>query len=93
MINISYLKSLEFTSRLIPESARWLLMKGRTEEAKKVLSTTLRKSKVHISDKDLNELLFEKQETSASVGKKATLLDLVRHPRLRWISLLLLLNW
>lgn len=77
----------------IPESARWLLMKGRAQEAKDLLQRASKENGVEIPREALDTLLSNNSEDSTPDSKKASLFDLFRYPNLRRKSLLLFFNW
>ncbi|KAL2740338.1 organic cation transporter protein [Vespula squamosa] len=77
----------------IPESARWLLMKGRAEEAKDILQRASKENGMEIPREALNTLLSNNSDDSMPDSKKASLFDLFRYPNLRRKSMLLFFNW
>ncbi|XP_043286002.1 organic cation transporter protein [Venturia canescens] len=79
---------------IIPESARWLLTKGRTEEAKDILHKASKENGVEIPRDSLETLLSDNTdgETAPDI-RKPSLLDLFRYPNLRRKSMLLFFNW
>uniref|UniRef100_A0A6P7G0L1 Organic cation transporter protein-like n=1 Tax=Diabrotica virgifera virgifera TaxID=50390 RepID=A0A6P7G0L1_DIAVI len=78
----------------IPESARWLLTKNRTEEAKKLIQEAAKYNKVEISDETLNELLVTSQDTNNSnKGTKTSVLDVFKYPNMRKKSLIIFFDW
>ncbi|XP_015189080.1 PREDICTED: organic cation transporter protein [Polistes dominula] len=77
----------------IPESARWLLMKGRAEEAKDILQCASKENGMEIPREALDTLLSNNNEDSMPDSKKASLFDLFRYPNLRRKSILLFFNW
>ncbi|XP_035731307.1 organic cation transporter protein-like [Vespa mandarinia] len=77
----------------IPESARWLLMKGRAEEAKDILQRASKENGMEIPREALDTLLSNNSDDSMPDSKKASLFDLFRYPNLRRKSMLLFFNW
>ncbi|XP_047346663.1 organic cation transporter protein [Vespa velutina] len=77
----------------IPESARWLLMKGRAEEAKDILQLASKENGMEIPREALDTLLSNNSDDSMPDSKKASLFDLFRYPNLRRKSMLLFFNW
>ncbi|XP_076242399.1 organic cation transporter isoform X1 [Calliopsis andreniformis] len=77
----------------IPESARWLLTKGRTQEAKDLLQSASLENGVEMPREALDALLSNNSDESAPDYKKPSLFDLFRYPNLRRKSILLFFNW
>ncbi|XP_043470044.1 organic cation transporter protein-like [Leptopilina heterotoma] len=77
----------------IPESCRWLLTKGRKEEAKALLHKAAKANGVDISDDTMEALLSQKETESKNSEAKSSALDLIRYPNLRRKTLLLCFNW
>ncbi|XP_053970252.1 organic cation transporter protein [Hylaeus volcanicus] len=77
----------------IPESARWLLTKGRVQEAKDLLQGASLENGVEMPIEVLDSLLNNNSEESAPDYKKPSLFDLFRYPNLRRKSILLFFNW
>ncbi|KAG7207391.1 hypothetical protein KM043_009046 [Ampulex compressa] len=77
----------------IPESARWLLTKGRTQEAKDLLQRAALENGVDIPRDALDSLLNNNSNDSKPDIKKPSLFDLFRYPNLRRKSILLFFNW
>ncbi|XP_004614679.2 solute carrier family 22 member 13 [Sorex araneus] len=71
----------------LPESARWLLTRGRVEEAKRVIQKAAAVNRRKISPELLDQLVPEK------TGPRGNALDLFRHPQLRKITLILFCVW
>ncbi|XP_067010714.1 organic cation transporter protein [Anabrus simplex] len=70
----------------IPESARWLITKGRSEEARKVLLKAADENKVIIPKGLLDDVVkqtYKNEETQAITQRSTSLVDLVRYPNLR----------
>lgn len=71
----------------LPESARWLLTRGRVEEAKRGLQKAAAVNKRKVSPELLSQLVPEK------TGPSGNALDLFRHPQLRKVTLILFSIW
>ncbi|NXG51450.1 S22AD protein, partial [Psilopogon haemacephalus] len=76
-----------FYFQMLPESARWLVTKGRIEEAKKVLQKAASCNKCTIPAELLEQLKPVKQTKSGSV------LDLFRKKHLRKVTLIMSCAW
>ncbi|XP_027589231.1 solute carrier family 22 member 13-like isoform X1 [Pipra filicauda] len=72
---------------VLPESARWLVTKGRIEEAKKLLQKAAATNKRSLPEGLLEQLKPEKQIKSGS------LLDLFRKKHLRKVTLIMSCAW
>ncbi|XP_017944704.1 solute carrier family 22 member 13 [Manacus vitellinus] len=72
---------------VLPESARWLVTKGRMEEAKKLLQKAAATNKRSLPEGLLEQLKPEKQIKSGS------LLDLFRKKHLRKVTLIMSCAW
>ncbi|CAM9241400.1 unnamed protein product [Bubo scandiacus] len=79
--------ALFFYIWVLPESARWLVTKGRIEEAKKVLQKAASINKRTIPPGLLEQLKPETQTKSGSA------LDLFRKKHLRKVTLIMLCTW
>lgn len=79
--------------RFIPESARWLLTKGRHQEAKDLLQRASLENGVEMPDEMLDTLLNNNSEDSKPDMRKPSLFDLFRYPNLRRKSIVLFFNW
>ncbi|KAM5281096.1 solute carrier family 22 member 13 [Ctenodactylus gundi] len=71
----------------LPESARWLLTKGRIEEAKGLIQRAASVNKREISAGLLSQLVPEE------TGPSGSAVDLFRHPHLRKVTLILICVW
>ena len=72
----------------LPESPRWLLTKGRIEEAKKVLIAGARRNNLRVDEKSV---VLRKPATGTT--KKGTVMDIMRYPTLRKKTLIMYFNW
>ncbi|XP_023557969.1 solute carrier family 22 member 13-like [Octodon degus] len=72
---------------LLPESARWLLIQGKIEEAKQLVMKAASVNRCKLSPEILNQLVPEEQ------GHKGNFLDLFKHPHLRKVTLILTCVW
>ncbi|XP_073078764.1 solute carrier family 22 member 13 isoform X3 [Manis javanica] len=71
----------------LPESARWLLARGRVEEAKQVIQKAASVNGRKLSPELLGQLVRE------DTGPLGNALDLIRHPQLRKVTLILSYVW
>uniref|UniRef100_A0A674J144 Major facilitator superfamily (MFS) profile domain-containing protein n=1 Tax=Terrapene triunguis TaxID=2587831 RepID=A0A674J144_9SAUR len=72
---------------VLPESARWLAMKGKIEEAKKLLQKAASVNKQSIPPELLDQMTPEKK------GQSGNILDLFRKPHLRKSTLIMFYAW
>ncbi|XP_039610118.1 solute carrier family 22 member 13b [Polypterus senegalus] len=72
---------------ILPESARWLLTQGRTEEAKKIIANA-----AHVNKRKVPYELLEKMEVEKS-SRSGSMLDLFRISRLRKMTLIMCYVW
>ncbi|XP_069673393.1 organic cation transporter protein isoform X2 [Periplaneta americana] len=87
----------------VPESARWLITKGRGAEAKELLIKAAKENKVTIPEDILDNLLPRPDETDPNqqasqdkcktAEKKSSLFDLFRYPNLRKKTIVILFSW
>lgn len=75
--------------RFVPESASWLLTRGRNEAAVRYLQRVAFFNKRHIPE----NLELKAERGTMEESKKVTFLDLFRTPRIRKHSLLMLCAW
>ncbi|XP_026848874.1 organic cation transporter protein [Drosophila persimilis] len=83
---------------IIPESARWLLLKGRKEEAFVIIEKAAKENRVEIPSEIYEQLVEEvaekkKQDELTASQPAATVFDLLRHPNLRRKTLLIFFDW
>lgn len=82
-----------FCFRFVPESARWLITKGRHEEAKKIIFKAAKVNKVTLTDDMLDDLLNTEKNAQQQKGQQPSFLDLMRNSNLRKKSLNLFFCW
>merc|ERR1719385_282213 len=70
-----------------PESPRWLIARGRMDDAKAVLSVA---SKMNGKPVEPEQIVLTKPSASAAAG---SFLDIMRHPTLRIHTLIMYFNW
>ncbi|XP_017047182.1 organic cation transporter protein [Drosophila ficusphila] len=83
---------------IIPESARWLLLKGRQEEAFVIIEKAAKENKVKIPNEIYDQLVEEvaekkRQDALTASQPAATVFDLLRYPNLRRKTLLIFFDW
>ncbi|XP_032266103.1 solute carrier family 22 member 7 isoform X1 [Phoca vitulina] len=77
----------------VPESARWLLTRGRVEEAHRYLLRCARLNGRPMGEDSLSREALNKVATRERVVQRPSYLDLFRTPRLRHISLCCMVMW
>ncbi|XP_016952790.1 organic cation transporter protein [Drosophila biarmipes] len=83
---------------IIPESARWLLLKGRQEQAFVIIKKAAKENRVQIPNEIYDQLVDEvaekkKQDELTANQPAATVFDLLRFPNLRRKTLLIFFDW
>nr|XP_034985386.1 solute carrier family 22 member 13-like [Zootoca vivipara] len=79
--------ALFFYIWVLPKSARWLVTKGKVEEAKKELRKAASINKRAISEELLNQLTPEEKVKSGNI------LDIFKKPHLRILTLIMVIVW
>ncbi|XP_072319962.1 solute carrier family 22 member 7a [Eucyclogobius newberryi] len=77
----------------LPESARWLLVNGKTKEARKFLVRCAKMNGKNEQNSKLDPEVLAKVGVSEGMRKTYTYLDLVKTPQLRKITLFSGLSW
>uniref|UniRef100_A0A183FQU4 MFS domain-containing protein n=1 Tax=Heligmosomoides polygyrus TaxID=6339 RepID=A0A183FQU4_HELPZ len=77
------------TSRVVPESARWLVTKERYEEADVILNKAARFNRTYVPEKWWEQL----QQTQYSKYQSFGVIDLVRTPKMRIRTLVCFFLW
>ncbi|KAH8381366.1 hypothetical protein KR093_003477 [Drosophila rubida] len=82
----------------VPESARWLLFKGRSDEAFVIIEKAAKENRVEIPSEIYAQLVEEaaekkKKDAQAATEPSASVLDLLRYPNLRRKTLLIFFDW
>ncbi|KAH8342588.1 hypothetical protein KR067_006205, partial [Drosophila pandora] len=83
---------------IVPESARWLLLKGRKDEAFVIIEKAAKENRVEIPNAIYEQLVDEvaekkKQDELTASQPAATVFDLLRYPNLRRKTLLIFFDW
>ncbi|XP_017856298.1 PREDICTED: organic cation transporter protein [Drosophila arizonae] len=83
---------------IVPESARWLLSKGRKDEAFVIIEKAARVNGVEIPSEIYAQLVDEAEEINrknalAAAQPAASVFDLLRYPNLRRKTLLIFFDW
>ncbi|CAK8691148.1 unnamed protein product [Clavelina lepadiformis] len=83
----------------IPESPRWLLRMGKTEEARKVLARYAKSKNKELTDEKWNSIVeFEEKKRALSeekqeAAKRVRVWDLFRRPLMRLMSFNVMISW
>ena len=80
-----------FKRRLLPESGRWLLSKGRQEEAKDVLEFTAKRNGIGYPVEMIRRLAND--ESADANAKQANILDLLRDVNMARLSIIIWFGW
>jgi len=80
---------------IAPESVRWLVARGRLDEARRLIYKAANRNKVTISETLIRqmELTIQQEATVVNLEKTYTVIDLFRFPSLRAKTLILMLCW
>ncbi|XP_064550514.1 organic cation transporter protein-like [Drosophila montana] len=83
---------------IVPESARWLLSKGRKEEAFVIIEKAAKVNRVEIPSEIYDQLIEEaaekkRKEELAAAEPSASVFDLLRYPNLRRKTMLIFFDW
>lgn len=84
------LKPLLNVSRFLPESVRWLLARGRRDEAKSILKNVALENKVTISDQIYERLSTEDPEAET---KSTSIFEIFKYPRLGLRAVNIFFSW
>lgn len=76
----------------LPECPRWLLTKGRTNEAKKILENAIRING-KIGSQELQLMDSNDTENEQETKEESTIFDLIKTPNMRKITLIQWFNW
>lgn len=78
--------------RSISESPRWLLTKGRVQEAKDILRKVFSENGINLSADKLDSLLSSESKCKPAI-EETSVFDLLKYPNLRKKSLVLFFIW
>ncbi|XP_066905698.1 carcinine transporter [Halyomorpha halys] len=82
------------TPYLVPESARWLVSQGKTEKAIQIMKKFEKINKTKVDPKIYTEFAAACEKTVAEEKQETySVLDLFKTPRLRKITILLIIIW
>ncbi|GBM98793.1 Carcinine transporter [Araneus ventricosus] len=90
VITSAPLAAIPLFGKFVPESASWLLTRGRKKEAVELLKTVARINKREYPE-EFGERCYDKNNEETSTN--TTVLDLFRTPRLRLTSIVLAITW
>ncbi|XP_072019016.1 organic cation transporter protein-like [Amphiura filiformis] len=76
----------------VPESPRWLLSKGRKEEAKIILTKAAKVNKVELPDEYLDEDI-KLEDVKSDNAQRASAWNLIRTPNMRFKTLIIYFAW
>ena len=77
-----------FSCRIVPESARWLVIRGRLAEAEDILSNIARKNGIAVP-----KVLLQVSPPMSVVGNRYGCLDLFSNLKIAKITLVLFYLW
>jgi len=72
----------------IPESPRWLIAKGRLDEARNILALAAKRNNREITEKQI-----ELQQPDIPTERKGTVFDIMKYSKLRIKTFIMLVNW
>ncbi|XP_070567620.1 organic cation transporter protein-like [Ptychodera flava] len=79
---------------ILPESPRWLLSKGKSEKAEKVIRECAKYNGVNVPDEVYEEIRGQKKEVEVEVeADRGSFVDLFRLPNMRAKSFNIFYNW
>jgi len=79
-----------------PESVRWQIVQGQYDNAKAQLHTVAKFNKAQVSDATLDAMIattISDKEKAAATVQDSSIIDLLKHPNLRWTTLIMCFNW
>ena len=77
-----------FLHRIVPESARWLVIRGRLAEAEDILSSIARKNGIAVP-----KILLQVSRPLSVIGNRYGCLDLLSNLKIAKISIVLFYLW
>ncbi|XP_013787158.1 carcinine transporter-like [Limulus polyphemus] len=93
IITMAPLSLFVLFGKWIPESASWLLTRGRIEDAAHMLRTVAKVNRNHFTDNIFQDLHADKDGDIDMDERHLTILDLFRTPRLRKHSFIMAVAW